>query len=169
MSKVYLFAIFVLRLVCTTCLAVQPDQPLPDPQLTPGATLDVTTTDICVPGYTKKIRYVPIAVKRQVYREYGAVYRPGAYEIDHLVPLELAGSNSIKNLWSESYSIEWNARIKDELENRLHMLVCHGSVSLSEAQRAIATNWIDAYKRYFRTDHPLSPAEVRRVTRRSHR
>jgi hypothetical protein len=31
----------------------------PDPQLTPGATLEVTTADMCVPGYTKQsIAYV---------------------------------------------------------------------------------------------------------------
>jgi hypothetical protein len=164
MIRIYFLAIFIL--VCMTCLAVQPDQPLPDPQLTPGATLDVTTNDICVTGYTKKIRHVPIAVKRQVYREYGAVYRRGAYEVDHLIPLELGGSNSVKNLWPESYDIEWNARIKDELENRLHVLTCNGTVSLNEAQHAIATDWVTAYKRYFRTDHPLTPAEARRVARR---
>jgi hypothetical protein len=169
MSKIYFGAIFILTLACATCLAVQPGQPLPDPGLTPGATLDVTTNDICVPGYTKKIRNVPVAVKRQVYQEYGAVYRPGAYEIDHLEPLELGGSNSIRNLWPESYDIQWNARIKDQLENRLHVLACDGKISLSEAQQAIATDWIAAYKRYFRTDHPLSPAEVRRVTRRRSR
>ena len=94
MIRIYFLAIFMLTLVCTTCLAVQPDQPLPDPQLTPGATLDVTTKDICVTGYTKKIRYVPIAVKRQVYLKYSAVYRPGAYEVDHLIPLELGGFSS---------------------------------------------------------------------------
>jgi len=40
-------------------------------QLTPGATLEVTTADICVPGYTKKVRDVPDSVKRQVYAAYG--------------------------------------------------------------------------------------------------
>jgi hypothetical protein len=27
----------------------------PDPQLTPGATLEMAPGDICVPGYTKKV------------------------------------------------------------------------------------------------------------------
>ena len=39
----------------------------PDPQLTPGATLEVTTSDLCVPGYTKKVHAVPAAITRQVY------------------------------------------------------------------------------------------------------
>jgi hypothetical protein len=39
---------------------------LPDPKLTPGDILSVTTADICAPGYTKIVRAVPAAVKRQV-------------------------------------------------------------------------------------------------------
>jgi hypothetical protein len=37
-------------------MAASPSPPItPDPQLTPGATLEVTPGDICVPGYTKKV------------------------------------------------------------------------------------------------------------------
>jgi hypothetical protein len=62
--------------------------------------------------------------------------------------LELGGSNSIKNLWPESYRTVWNARVKDRLENRLHELVCSGQLDLATAQREIATDWIAAYKKY---------------------
>jgi hypothetical protein len=101
---------------------------LPDPQLTPGATLEVTTSDICVPGYTKKVRDVPAAVKRQVYAAYGIQHHaPREYEIDHLIPLELGGSNALKNLWPQSFQTQpWNAHVKDHLENELHRLVCAG-------------------------------------------
>jgi hypothetical protein len=152
--------------MASTSWVVQPDQPLPDPTLTPGAKLDVTTKDICVVGYTKKVRNVPVAVRRQVYKEYGAVNTPATHEVDHLIPLELGGSNSIKNLWPESYSIEWNARIKDELENRLHVLACDRAVSLKDAQQAVASDWIAAYEKFFATDHPLSPAQARLAARR---
>lgn len=71
------------------------------------------------------------------------------YEIDHLVSLELGGSNSIRNLWPQSYVTEpQNAHVKDTLENALHELVCSGKLSLEEAQKAIATNWIQAYGQY---------------------
>ncbi len=133
---------------------------LPDPALTPGATLPVTRDDISVPGYTKKVRNVPIDVKRQVYAEYGITqHKPGDYEVDHLISLELGGSNSIKNLWPQSYRTQpWNAHVKDALENEMHDEVCSGKVDLAAAQHDIATDWIAAYKKYFHTDQPLSEA-----------
>ena len=131
----------------------------PDPNLTPGAALEVTKDDVCTVGYTKNVRNVPVAVKRRVYEEYGIEYVPRAYEVDHLIALELGGSNSIRNLWPESYSLMWNAHVKDALEGRLHRFVCDGSISLETAQKAIAKNWIDAYQRYFHTDLPTHARE----------
>jgi hypothetical protein len=122
---------------------------LPNPSLTPGDTLEVTFKDLCTPGYTQKVRNVPDSVKTQVYQEYGITsHKPGQYEVDHLISLELGGSNSIKNLWPESYTGDWNAHIKDKLENQLHNLVCNKKIDLKTAQQDIATDWIAAYKQY---------------------
>ena len=68
--------------------------------------------------------------------------------MDHLISLELGGSNGTANLWPEPYDIVWNARVKDKLENRLHKMVCAGQIDLPIAQKAIAKNWIAAYQRY---------------------
>ena len=46
--------------------------------------------------------------------------------------------------------------MKDDLEDRLHEMVCNGRLDLTEAQREIASNWIAAYKKYFHTDKPVS-------------
>jgi hypothetical protein len=150
------------RSMSTSALAAdQANAPLlPDPKLTPGATLPVTRADISVPGYTQKVRNVPLDVKKQVYAEYGIVsHRPGDYEVDHLISLELGGSNSIKNLWPQSYKTQpWNAHVKDALENELHDEVCSGRLDLATAQHDIATDWIAAYKKYFHTNTPLSSA-----------
>jgi hypothetical protein len=118
---------------------------LPDPRLTPGAVLTTDLATVCIPGYAASVRYVTPETKRFVYAEYGiASHQPGEYEVDHLISLELGGSNDIANLWPESHWTEpWNAHVKDRLENRLHELVCEGRLSLSEAQRAIAIDWIE--------------------------
>lgn len=143
----------------TPAPADQANSPLlPDAKLTPGATLPVTRDDICVPGYTKKVRNVPTDVKRQVYAEYSITsHTPGDYEVDHLISLELGGSNSVKNLWPESYRTQpWNAHVKDALENEMHAEICSGKLDLTTAQHDIATDWIAAYKKYFHTDRPLA-------------
>jgi len=114
-----------------------------------------------VPGYSKKVRDVPESVKRQVYASYGITsHQPHEYEVDHLISLELGGSNSIKNLWPQSYKTQpYNATVKDKLENKLHALVCSGAIDLQTAQRAIATNWIEAYRKYVGTDIPQLSGE----------
>lgn len=123
---------------------------LPDPARTPGDVLTTDTRQICSPGYTQTMRNVPEAIKRQVYQEYGILsHNPGEYEVDHLISLELGGSNSIRNLWPESYiSKPLNAHVKDAMENKLHQLVCAGKLPIQEAQRMIAQDWTAAYQRY---------------------
>jgi hypothetical protein len=135
---------------------------LPSSELTPGDVLPVTVKDLCVPGFAKKVRNVPVAVKRQVLALYGIQHpEPGEYEVDHLVSLELGGSNSIRNLWPESCrTTPWNARVKNRLENRLHQLVCEGKLDLATAQQEIASDWIAAYKKYFGRDLPSSAGNV---------
>src|SRR6202047_21312 len=95
-------------------------------------------------------------MKREVYREYGITsHGPGDYEVDHLISLELGGSNSIKNLWPQSYVTKpWNAHVKDALENRLHAMVCAGKMSLKDAQMQISGDWIACYKRVFGRNLP---------------
>jgi hypothetical protein len=136
------------------------------PKLTPGDTFDVTAQDLCVPGYAKKVRNVPEEMRRQVYREYGITSRGrGDYEIDHLISLELGGSNSIKNLWPESYRTSpWNARVKDRLEDKLHQLVCGGQLDLKTGQQAIASNWIEAYQKYVSPNPPGTEPASRRAS-----
>jgi len=47
-----------------------------------------------MPGYAKKVRAVPAWPKRQAYAEYKITqYKTDDYEVDHLIPLSLGGSN----------------------------------------------------------------------------
>ena len=134
---------------------------LPNSQVTPGAINPAVTQNnigetICVLGYTKTIRppssYTTALKKSQLrtlpYSSYGSTDTK-LFEEDHLIPLELGGNpTSPKNLWPEPWSGTSGARLKDALENKLHLLVCSHTLTLKVAQRAIATNWYLAYQTY---------------------
>jgi hypothetical protein len=67
------------------------------------------------------------------------------YEYDHLVSLELGGApNDPRNLWPEPGP---SPNPKDELEDRLHAMVCDGQITLAAAQAAIAGDWVSSYHR----------------------
>ncbi len=121
---------------------------LPDSACTPGDIFpDATVNEICTPGYSSSVRNVPQSEKNAVYAEYGiASHTTGEYEVDHLVSLELGGSNDITNLWPEPASPKPGFHEKDKVENYLHDQVCSGNISLQDAQQQIATNWFAVYQ-----------------------
>lgn len=130
---------------------------LPDRRCTPGTvdpkvTQDTIHSTICVTGYTSTVRPSSSVTEREkivAMRAYAATGSTGDYEYDHLVSLELGGSpNVAANLFPEPYGGPYGARVKDRLENRLHDLVCSGSISLATAQYQEATDWISAYRQY---------------------
>jgi len=125
-----------------------PRADLPDRSLTPGVVLTTRTRRVCTPGYASSVRDVPSSESDAVYARYDVVHVPYAHEVDHLVSLELGGSNAIGNLWPEPYTGRWGARTKDVLENRLHDLVCSGRLGLRRAQHLEASNWVAAYRRF---------------------
>jgi hypothetical protein len=125
-------------------------QNLPDPNCTPGAvnpkvTPDTLEATICRTGYTKSIR-PPKEITESEKKANAAAYsytgqRSGA-EYDHLVPLEVGGDpNDPRNLWVEPGA---SPNPKDDVELQLHDLVCRGTVPLTVAQQAIATDWTTA-------------------------
>ncbi len=130
---------------------------VPNPSLTPGATVLVGRSEVCMESNTKN-KAVPVALQRRVFDEYGIrSAAPAAYEVDYLITPALGGADDIHNLWPQAYSATvWNAQVKDALEDHLRELVCDGQLDLATAQRELAANWIEAYKKYFHTDQPLT-------------
>lgn len=187
----YVLCAFValLALPCAAQVAVNPQEPytaasprvLPDPVLTPGMPrLGITANDLCPvfhadPGSnsgTGSYRNVPSSIAGAVYRAYGMTgdhhgycAGPGGCEVDHLCSIELGCSNDAKNLWPQPYFGLWNAHVKDKLENKLHAMVCAGTISLGDAQDAIRTNWIEAYKKYIGPTPKVGGALLRRPFR----
>jgi hypothetical protein len=122
----------------------------PDRQCSPGAYYSaLTKARICAGDFrTDPIRLVPQSEKEDVEREYGLpVMKYGkTLEIDHIVSLELGGSNDIANLFPERRDVSPGYKVKDKLENKLHDLVCDGKLTLSSVRRRIASNWQTLYK-----------------------
>jgi hypothetical protein len=137
-----------------TCHArTVPHGVLPDPACTPGATDPHVTqatlaTTICrAGGYTSTVRppeSVTSVEKKTAIAAYAAPGPTSSYELDHLVSLELGGSpNSPRNLWPQPSP---SPNPKDKLESALHDLVCSNRMTLTDAQNAIATDWITTYR-----------------------
>jgi hypothetical protein len=124
------------------------DGVLPDGDCTPGAVFEgVTAEQICQAGYAKSVRNVPDSEKTAVYKEYGILtHKTGEYEVDHLVSLELGGSNEIANLWPEAAVPTPGFHEKDKVENYLHDQVCQGKISLNQAQTEISEDWVAVYQ-----------------------
>ena len=128
---------------------------LPDSGLTPGAVLPgITAAQVCRPGWAASVRHVEPDVRHAVYAAYGLPHGnhtgfcagPGGCELDHLVSLELGGSNDAANLWPQPRA---SAVVKDRLEDELHRRVCAGRLPLDQAQAMIARDWVATYRRVF--------------------
>lgn len=132
---------------------------LPNPTFTPGVTANVP--NVCAVKWGKDERHITEAMKKHVAdlyhvppesitrdKKHHIHYHWPSYEFDHLISRELGGADDESNLWPQPRFGVWNAHRKDVLENKLHALVCRGELTLEEAQTAIRTNWIDAYRRF---------------------
>jgi hypothetical protein len=133
---------------------------LPDARCTPGAINPAVRpatigSTICRSGWTATVRPSSSITNREKLASmeaYGDGRARSAYEYDHLVPLELGGAvNDARNLWPEpDYPVRSGFYLnpKDRLERALNRRVCAGTMSLAQAQRAIAQDWVSAEARF---------------------
>jgi hypothetical protein len=131
------------------------DPALPDPALAPGEwNSDVTVRQLQQIGYSRRARHVSEELRREVFARYGIEWtKRNDYEVDHLCPIAIGGSNPILILWPEPVRLNINGKdlgavTKDALEGRLHWLLVSGQLELRQAQKEISTNWEAAYLKY---------------------
>ena len=133
---------------------------LPNIKLTPGAintavTQSTIRSTICVSGWTATVR-PPVTYTNQLkYNQLHSGYNLNGdmnmkdYEEDHIVPLEVGGNpSSPLNLFPEPRNIRLGSYVKDQLENRIHLLVCSGQLSLKTGRSVFLTNWEKGYQKY---------------------
>jgi hypothetical protein len=133
------------------------DRPVPNPQLTPGAVRVMALGEVCGEKDDDLDPAVSVAIQQVIFAEYHVPQqqRGKEFQVDYLISPQLGGTAEIRNLWPQPYSTMWNAPAKDMLERRLQGMVCSGTITLEQAQQELAGDWIESYKREFKTQAPL--------------
>jgi hypothetical protein len=116
--------------------------------LNPAVGNDTLKTTICKAGWTATVR-PPTSYTNKLKRAAlpdGAKMADG--ELDHRVSLEVGGDPSAPgNLWFQTYSDRYGARLKDRLETAVAHRICAGTMTLDEGRNALLGNWLSAYER----------------------
>ena len=110
---------------------------LPNPKLTPGRI-----------GASEKDRGgVTLAMEQKVFARYHVPWEWRArYKIDHLIPVELGGADTIDNLWPQLVRARpYGADRKELLTEVLLQKIRAGKMTLAQAQEEIRRDWIDAF------------------------
>ena len=158
MLRVVFITVFALATATTVSSRAAIIDELPNASLTPGVVSVTDAATICSSGYARAVRprgALWRRLKNDAYNEYGLPRgkrsyvdadgkRHPAYEVDHLISLELGGSpTDLRNLWPEPLD---SAKRKDRVENALHERVCSGREPLAKAQHDIARDWRSALR-----------------------
>jgi hypothetical protein len=110
---------------------------LPDPKLTPGK----------VARNGKGRNGVTEEMERHVFDLYHLPWRRRPeFKVDHLIPAELGGADTIDNLWPQSlYTKPYSAHRKELLTQRLLARIASGEMTLAQAQKEIREDWISCF------------------------
>lgn len=132
---------------------------LPDAKVTPGAVDPAAVADpfgkqrivagiernICAKDFRATAVRATIrnfaGLKKKACAEYGVAKCDASVEGDHLISIEIGGCpDCLQNLWPQPMD---QARVKDhQVEDQLPKLICSGRISLTAAQKCIATDWV---------------------------
>lgn len=148
MKKIVL--IIVILLIAVPLYACEGDGLFPDIECTPGDVFpECSVEQMCVRGYSATVRSVSKSLKNEVYELYGIPKEEQKnYVIDHLISLQICGTNEIANLFPQRREGVINSRTKDKIENFLKREVCKGNMLLEDAQVVIAEDWLSVWEHY---------------------
>jgi hypothetical protein len=127
----------LLLLVFLAATAAAQDALVPNPKLTPGR----------IAKRDKDKQGVTVAMEQKVFARYHLPWsRRAEFKIDHLIPVELGGADSVDNLWPQSVRAKpYGADRKELLTEVLLERIAKGQITLAQAQEQIRTDWIDAF------------------------
>jgi hypothetical protein len=127
----------------------------PDAKLTPGVVAIHDLATVCRQAKHTKGLFAPLdplitpANQQAVFAAYKiSVQQEKRYGLDFLIPLQLGGANVPANIWPVSSSRGVGFREKEVLNQRMHILVCHGDMPLDQAQREMAGDWVKLWVAY---------------------
>jgi hypothetical protein len=132
----------LLLAILTVSLAVAAnvrgeDLLVPNPKLTPGR----------VARTGKERGGVTLKLEQKVFARYHLPWaRRAEFKIDHLIPLELGGADTLDNLWPQSLRAKpYGADRKELLTEVLLERIRTGRMTLAQTQEEIRKDWIDAF------------------------
>lgn len=130
------FAIFFVALALSGHLWAE-EALVPNSKRTPGR---VAKRDKDRGGVTLKM-------EQRVFARYHLPWsRRAEFKIDHLIPVELGGADTIDNLWPQSLRAKpYDADRKELLTEMLLARIRAGQMTIVQAQEQISRDWIDAF------------------------
>jgi hypothetical protein len=133
--KLFLAAVAVFVTIATNARALDPL--MPNPKLTPGR----------VAESEKDRRGVTVAMEQKVFARYKLPWEYRAeFKIDHLIPRELGGADTIDNLWPQRIRAKpYGSDRKELLTEVLLHKVRTNKMTVANAQEEIRRDWIDAF------------------------
>jgi hypothetical protein len=136
LNKETAIAAFLISLGLAAGLHAE-DSMLPDPKLTPGK---VARAAADRGGVTE-------AMERKIFNRYRIPWtRRPEFKVDHLIPVELGGADSLENLWPQSLNIKpYGAHRKELLTERLLAAIASGRMTVGQAQEELQRDWIDCF------------------------
>jgi hypothetical protein len=110
---------------------------IPNAKLTPGR----------VAVSEKDRQGVTLAMEKTVFRRYHLPWeRRAEFRIDHLIPVELGGADTIDNLWPQKIRARPYGPDRKKLLTEIFLeKIRSGKMTLAQAQEEIRRDWIDAF------------------------